>query len=1136
MSRGPAEGFGVGFVSPEYALLEVFGGTTNLSRPIERNLDDIEACAVPRCGVLALVDTRARERAEVLAFGRGVGGAARRELAHAWGEKLAADPTRKLGEFLRRGAQTFGGATHLAVGFRGHGDGLGEFTAPLWARGAFFVTDPEGGGLAGPSARQVPALPSLYDVEAEGEGGRPEVGGGAERRLASDADERKVERRFVFDTMVGRALSLADIARALGGVLGPEAGRAADVLMFDSCLSGSVEIYEELRRYARAFVASEHLLPASGLPYGEMLRRLNAAEAPLGGEGWAKVAVEAFADVYRGFKPSYAWALSAFRTFADDVASPIALAFQALVGALRGMGGAFRSWPAEVAGGACASYGAIGVPCGAAEGTVDLLDLGHFFLEHPRSSAGVKSGARQLVRAIEASRIEHADLGRAAALGGRSGGLSIWLAPAASWQDGLLPSYKSLAFNRITGWADYVESLVRADAPAARARAGEPAADLAAAPGRPAGPRATAAPAGDPWGGATRKALVVGCDTFGLRGAAGDARRMAAALEGRGFRVDALEGRAATRDALLARYDALVERARPGDAVVVHFSGHGGLVANPRYGAGSTREPEFFQFLVPADFGETGRAPFRGVLSYELSLRLARLTERTRNATIVLDCCHAAQMSRGDSLVPKALPEPIVSGLDELLACLRVDPAELARIDALGNPHAVRLVACDVDQVAYERRAGGEAGGLLTEAFVRALGEAGEADVAWRVFLARVRELVGARSSSQRPSVEGPSGRALFSADAPRRGRVLSLLRAGDELFLDGGRIAGVAPGDEYALMPLGAARYDEREKRATARVIAAGPLRSRVALDGPAPDELAGAPAFPTRRAPRPLRVWFHGDGRARGLLAEALAGSRLLVLAETGGETPGGVRAAGPHVTADGREVIEPDVSAEGAALVVRARGRELFAPLPLRGGSDAYGELVEKLERLALERSLRESFGEHGIDRGELDVELGLVEGGQSRPKGAGALFALGDSLYLHLRNRGARTLHLHVFNLGITRTFDLLSKSHPLGIKLEPGREHTLGRHHATGALVGMRLWLPDDAPAGPTFAESLVVFALSAPHSLQALASPAEATRGGPPARSGALAGGDATETIAQGASPFEHEPYLALELPFRLGR
>ncbi|HEU4533282.1 MAG TPA: clostripain-related cysteine peptidase, partial [Polyangiaceae bacterium] len=407
--------------------------------------------------------------------------------------------------------------------------------------------------------------------------------------------------------MVGRALSLADIARALGGVLGPEVGKAADVLMFDSCLSGSVEIYEELRRYARTFVASEHLLPASGLPYGEILRRLNAAEGSLGGEGWAKVAVEAFADVYRGFKPSYAWALSAFRTFADDVASPIALAFKALVGALRGMGGAFRSWPAEVAGGACASYGAIGVPCGAVEGTVDLLDLGHFFLEHPRSSSGVKSSARQLVRAIEASRIEHADLGRAAALGGRSGGLSIWLAPAASWREGLLPSYKSLAFNRITGWADYVESLMGVEAPDARVREGEPpSARLDVAPTRPAAPRARPAPAGDPWAGATRKALVVGCDTFGLRGAAGDARRMAAALEGRGFRVDALEGQAATRDALLARYDALVEHARPGDAVVVHFSGHGGLVANPRYAEGSAREPEFFQFLVPADFGETG--------------------------------------------------------------------------------------------------------------------------------------------------------------------------------------------------------------------------------------------------------------------------------------------------------------------------------------------------------------------------------------------------------------------------------------------------------------------------------------------------------------------------------------------------
>ncbi|MCU0683392.1 MAG: caspase family protein [Polyangiaceae bacterium] len=1122
--EAPAEGYGAGLGGPEYALVEIFGGNTNLSRDIERNLDDIEAGIGRRCEALALVDTRQRERAQVLAF-RGAGadegneGAVRRELAHEWGDRLAADTTRKVGEFLRRARATFDGARHLALGFRGHGDGLAEFAAPLWARGsAFAVGDVE---PTGPGARGAPELPSLYDP-AEG----------------------LCERRIIVDSMVGRALSLADVADALGGAFGPGLGKPADVLFFDSCLSGSVEMYEELRPYARAFVASEHLLPASGLPYGEMLRRLNAAErrpgqgASVDGD-WAKVAIDAFAAVYRDFRPSYSWSLAAFRTFERAAASPIARAWRALVGALQRTNAGWRSWPAEVAGGACPSYGTIGAPYAAVEGTLDLLDLAHFFAENARSSAEVKAAAGQLLNALRASCLGHAALGKAAALGERCGGLSIWLAPGAIWQGGLLPAYKALAFNRVTGWADYVESLIQSG------KALERRATPSSAPAPAPAPLGTSRPGRDLWGGAARKALVIGCDTFGLRGSAADAERAAIALEARGFRVEALTGDDAKREAILARYDALIASARPDDAALVFFSGHGGLVANPMYRGGGGREPEFFQFLVPADFGEGGGGPFRGVLSYELSLRLSRLTERTRNATVVLDCCHAAQMSRHASLVPKALPLPIFAGLDDVLARLPVDRAELASLDALGNPHALRLVACDIDQVAYERREHDDAFGLLTDAFVRALAEAGSAEPGWGVFLARVRELVGASSASQRPSLEGPSGRALFSLRASRRGGVLSLQRLGSELALGGGRLAGVAIGDEFALMPLGAARDEEAARLATLRVTEVGAFLSRVELETTAPEGLEGAPAFPIYRAPRPLRVWFRGPTGARRGLAAALAASRQLVLAEPDGGPISSAPADGEPLPspADGElppapADREPRITVEGAAFVVRVSGREPFARLPLRAGGAPFDALVERLERLAFERLLRASLGEHGVAEAELAVELGLVERGRPRPREAGALFAPGDSVYVRLQNRGERALHVHVFNLGISRTLALVSASHPLGIKLEPGREHVLGHHHATGALVGMKLWLPDDAPDASPLEESLVVFALTRPHSLQVLAAPTpEPTRGA--SRSPVEpAAGDATKKVALGGDRLadEAEAYLARELPFRLSR
>jgi len=132
---------------------------------------------------------------------------------------------------------------------------------------------------------------------------------------------------------------------------------------------------------------------------------------------------------------------------------------------------------------------------------------------------------------------------------------------------------------------------------------------------------------------------------------------------------------------------------------------NGGLAANPDYQpmtAEGTLVPRYYQFIVPVDIEEPTDDDFRGITSLELSALLAQLTRKTKNATVILDCCHAARMSRDLDLVPKAWPRPFFVGIAAHLAELAAQGISLDAVDVESNPDAVHLVAAAPDESAYE--------------------------------------------------------------------------------------------------------------------------------------------------------------------------------------------------------------------------------------------------------------------------------------------------------------------------------------------------------------------------------------------------------------------------------------------------
>ncbi|GHJ48957.1 hypothetical protein Cs7R123_62990 [Catellatospora sp. TT07R-123] len=256
-----------------------------------------------------------------------------------------------------------------------------------------------------------------------------------------------------------------------------------------------------------------------------------------------------------------------------------------------------------------------------------------------------------------------------------------------------------------------------------------------------------------------RTALLVGAQTFGLSGVHADVEAMAERLERRGFEVRCRIGADAARDAVLDALERLVRDAREPDAVVVYFSGHGGLVtAPPALVQGRTPVPRL-QFLVPTDH-DPASGEFRGITAAELSVLLARLTRTTPNVATVLDTCHAANMVRDDGVRVKALPR--LAYLDVAEHLDRLGP-DLSLLHLLGNPRVIRLAACRRDQAAYEYTgAGGRRVGVFTEALTRELDEVGDDRITWADLVRRVRARMRAAGWEQRPEAEGPVGRLLF--------------------------------------------------------------------------------------------------------------------------------------------------------------------------------------------------------------------------------------------------------------------------------------------------------------------------------------------------------------------------------------
>jgi hypothetical protein len=569
-----------------------------------------------------------------------------------------------------------------------------------------------------------------------------------------------------------------------------------------------------------------------------------------------------------------------------------------------------------------------------------------------------------------------------------------------------------------------------------------------------------------------RRALVIGSQILGLTGVHNDVEAMETILSHYGFDVDRRIRGNASRDGILDGYRKLIVNSRSNDAAVVYYSGHGGFAINP---TGRPNQPKHLQCIVPTDW-ETGGG-FRGILNVELSALMAELTARTKNVAVILDCCHAAQMSRAadpSALAPRALPRAWADGVDDFLAH---HPLDLSRMHVESNPDAVRLVATQADRSAYEafQPKNGEfiRMGLLTRALQIALEEFGDALLSWRTLAMRVRELVMNQHIEQRPEVEGPADRLLFSTAIALRSDAVVFFYDGGRPSLRAGRLLGARLGAVFDVLPPGETDLNSGSvAEATVTEIAGNISRVDLRVFPEAQPPLSGALAVP-RKLPFPrARVAIRGDVEGIVLWRDLLRTSRFLEFV-----------AGGPadfEVVVDNRQLTLFD-----------SDGIQIAHPEP----DDHAGRQSTntRLERWAKALALRD-LQPGGFPPTVAAVYWGRVVNGEPIPIVGGETLHVGDYVYVTVENRTDFDLYAAIFDIGVKGGVTLLTAATPTGRKIAVGASYTLGERFGIIEGLGPLTW-PEEVPTSGARRESIIVILAEDWNDFQSFETAHDSTRG-----------------------------------------
>ncbi|KAF5643464.1 metacaspase-1A [Fusarium tjaetaba] len=260
-----------------------------------------------------------------------------------------------------------------------------------------------------------------------------------------------------------------------------------------------------------------------------------------------------------------------------------------------------------------------------------------------------------------------------------------------------------------------------------------------------------------------------------------------------------------TRANVLKQLRLIIDSAKPGDHVYIHFSGHGTQLPSD----GNVGETGFGELgLVLYENGEHGASYFRGRF---LAQALKRMVDKGLIITVALDCCFSGAVTRGDRVrAMKYDPSLDTDRAEQEQECKEAlgIPGRDARIgkDWLVNPEGYTIItACGPHEKAMEVLVNKtQKRGALTHHLLRALTTLANVNdaVSHQSLHETVVSMMQASGCSQTPMRYGNTHLSFFG---PLLGPV-SLTAwpvckiEGSRIFIKAGQVHGISIGDEFTV------------------------------------------------------------------------------------------------------------------------------------------------------------------------------------------------------------------------------------------------------------------------------------------------------------------------------------------------
>jgi len=368
----------------------------------------------------------------------------------------------------------------------------------------------------------------------------------------------------------------------------------------------------------------------------------------------------------------------------------------------------------------------------------------------------------------------------------------------------------------------------------------------------------------------SRIALIVAIGDYGTDtgyssiNSLNDVPLVMAGLEAQGFRredIFVLPQEEATVEGIGAAFQThLIDRARPGDIAVFHYSGHGHRITDN----GSDEPDGYDEVLVPVDAPNIRQAPAgyageRHLRDDDLGAMITRLRERltsTGELLVTIDACFSGSATRAQQVLGvRGVMEPIGppaggrTGRDEAGGFFEQGPATTRGVGDDLAPYVV-ISASRHDQLNFEMRTDdGTVVGPLSYALGRTLSRMqGLGSPTYRMLFEEIKGVMAGKVRLQEPQVEGDLDRKIFNGEFVTQEPYFDVVsHVGRDVVIEGGHLHGIFEGSTVEFHEQRTVNPAAVAAVARGTVRSAGSITAEIELDAASERSLDNLLAFVT-------------------------------------------------------------------------------------------------------------------------------------------------------------------------------------------------------------------------------------------------------------------------------------------------